>query len=236
MKNNQICPEDHVNGWPVIQRFLAKNHCTQSVLAEHLKMSPSAVSQIKQGLFLLSAEQLRLIVDFLQMDDAGISEFYTQVFRGRLLGKEERGQKKVLFFITGTPCVPETRCRVEWLEDYEPIKESFSSYISRRGLRDTGVLLIQWQAENAPSGISGAGTARLRYDDHPEQGDVVLLKCRGLPCRITRFNGWTSTGGLFADLAADSPEKCILFPGIMWVHPADDLQFISPEHQEPVAP
>lgn len=236
MKNNQIFQKNHVNGWPVIQRFLVQRHFTQSLLAEHLQISSSAVSQIKQGRFLLNAVQLRAVTDFLQMDDAGISEFYEQIFRGRLLEKEERTPEKIVLSMRRTAMEESPDRAIDFLEEYEPVRESLSGYLARRGIADAGVLILCWRAENAPAGVCGAGRLRLYSQAYPEPGDMVLLKCRGLPCRITRFNGWTSTGGLFADLAADSPEKCILFPGIMWVHPVDDLQFISSEHQGPAAP
>ena len=89
MKKNDIkdLPEttNHVNGWPVIRQYLTSSRITQTALAAHLRITPSAITQIKQGLFLLNAAQLRKTADFLKMDEKGITAFYTQIFRGRLL-------------------------------------------------------------------------------------------------------------------------------------------------------
>ena len=68
---------DHVNGWPVIQHFLFRNHVTQSSLAAHLQISPSAVSQIKQGMFLLNAEQSNPVPKNLSLYASNAEEMYS---------------------------------------------------------------------------------------------------------------------------------------------------------------
>ena len=80
----------HVNGWPVIRRYLTLRRRTQSALAAELGISPSAVTQFKQGAFLLNPEQLDRIATFLQMDPDGVTAFYAQVFRARLLTPDPR--------------------------------------------------------------------------------------------------------------------------------------------------
>ncbi|MBO5690222.1 MAG: hypothetical protein J6S73_09845 [Lentisphaeria bacterium] len=233
MKNNvsQHLPEteNHVNGWPVIRHFLDLNRTTQSALAAHLRISPSAVSQIKQGLFLLNAEQLRATVRFLKMDQEGLTAFYTQVFRGRLLAEDDRGEADFSISIShGQICrAPEASlCMLEWLEMYEPVTEPLTSYLAKWGIGDMEPLYIQWSADRSPAGVSGGGNLRLRYKDSPVPGDIVLMKCRGLPCRITQFRSWSHTGGNFTDLIAGAPEKHILFAGITWLFPAADLRLI----------
>lgn len=219
--------EDHINGWPVIQYFLNRNHLTQSAMAAHLQISPSAVSQIKQGLFLLNAVQLRSVVQFLKMDEPGEAAFYTQVFRSRLLAADDRQEgERFHLSITGLQNKPESAgCMLEWLENYEPVTASFCSYLAKYGIADTGTIQICWQENHPPAGFCGAGNVLLRYNDYPVPGEVVLLKCRSLPCRITRFRAWTESGGIFADLPDGSPEKQILYAGIMWVHPVESSQF-----------
>lgn len=240
MKNNFSQPFSdvgyHVNGWPVIQYFLVRNHVTQSSLAAYLQISPSAVSQIKQGMFLLNAEQLRNIVCFLKMDEDGVAAFYAQVFRGRLLVGDDRAKKGFAISVSSPDAVQAAVCQAAWLEAYEPVVESFGHYLTGLGIADAGALHIFWQAENAPGGVAGAGCVRLRYNDYPEPGDMVLLKCRGVPCRITRFLGWHRGGGVFSDLPDGAPEKRILFAGILWLHPADELQISDPAHPVPAGP
>ena len=229
--------KDHINGWPVIQYFLQRNHVTQSALAAHLQISPSAVSQLKQGLFLLNAVQLRSIVQFLQMDEQGMAAFYMQVFRSRLLAEDHRPEAQFHLSISSFPEKSETAaCPLEWLENYEPVTAAFSSYLAGYGLADTGAVLVHWLDSRPPAGFIGAGSVLLRYHDYPRPGDVVLLKCRSLPCRITRFRAWTETGGIFADLPVCSPEKHILFAGIMWVHPVESTLFNAPVPPVPAGP
>ena len=54
-----------VNGWPVIERMLYRRKKNQSDLARLLGMSPAAITQIKKGDFLLSAESLEKILFYL---------------------------------------------------------------------------------------------------------------------------------------------------------------------------
>ena len=229
---------DHMNGWPVIQYFLRRNRVTQCALAAHLQISPSAVSQLKQGLFLLNAVQLRSIVQFLQMDEQGMAAFYTQVFRSRLLTSDRLPEEEQFHLaITSSRCRPETSvCPLEWLENYEPVTASFGSYLAQFGISVVGPIQIYWPQERPPAGFCGAGSVLLRYHDYPHPGDVVLLKCRSLPCRITRFRAWTESGGIFTDLPGSSPEKHIIFAGIMWVHPVDSAIFNAPEPPVPAGP
>ncbi len=240
MKNNISHPlEDagnHINGWPVIQHFLSRKHITQSALAAHLQISPSAVSQIKQGLFLLNAEQLRAIVHFLQMDDEGVEAFYAQVFRGRLLADDDRAREGFAISVSRPAAKTETVCPAALLEAYEPAAESFGCYLAGLGIADTGRLQVRWPAENPPGGVTGAGSVLLRYNDYPMPGDAVLLKCRGLPCRLTRFHGWSPAGGNFSDLPEGSPEKRILYGAIMWLHPVEESSITGQVHPAPAGP
>lgn len=78
----------HVNGWNIIARYLERASMRQGDLAQVLHISKAAVSQIKNGQFLLNPRQLATIADYLKFDDAAISEFYTTLFNARLAGAE----------------------------------------------------------------------------------------------------------------------------------------------------
>lgn len=215
--------ESHVNGWPVIQYFLNQRQKTQSALAGHLQITPSAVTQIKHGQFLLNAGQLRKITDFLEMDPAGMSALYAQVFRGRLLAKNDRETHGIALQIrlSDTTSPDQAICQVKLLEDYEPAVESPGRFLARHGFPDTGQCHIRWQPHTAPAGWTGGGELFLRYNEYPRPGDIVLLKIRGVSCRITRFLHWQKTGGVFTDLAPGAVEKKIPFAGIAWLYPAE---------------
>lgn len=79
----------HVNGWDIIAKYLKRSSIRQGDLAQVLHISKAAVSQIKNGQFLLNPRQLAVIADYLKFDDAAITEFYTMLFNARLTVGEE---------------------------------------------------------------------------------------------------------------------------------------------------
>ena len=74
----------HVNGWDIIAKYLERSSMRQGDLAQVLHISKAAVSQIKNGQFLLNPRQLAAIADHLQFDDEAITDFYTTLFNARL--------------------------------------------------------------------------------------------------------------------------------------------------------
>jgi len=198
----------HVNGWPAIRRFLSLRHRTQSALASALGISPSAVTQIKQGAFLLNAEQLDRIADFLQMDPDGVTAFYAQVFRARLLTPDPAAERGfVLHYAPAAAAPPE--CPASWLEEYEPAAGSLTGYLARRGCAGDRARVL-----DPRSGIP----AVLRLTEDPRPGDTVWLKVRGVPGRIVQLVAWTPAGGRFRD---GGKEFAFPFSRIVWLRPAE---------------
>ena len=198
----------HVNGWPAIRRYLTLRHRTQSALASALGISPSAVTQIKQGAFLLNSEHLDRIADFLQMDREGVTAFYAQVFRARLLTPDPEAERGfVLHYAPAAAEPPE--CPVPWLEAYEPATESLTGYLARRGCSGDRVRVLDPRA-----GVR----AVLHLTEDPRPGDTVWLKVRGVPGRIVQLIAWTPAGGQFRD---GEEEFAFPFSRIAWLRPAE---------------
>ena len=88
MKNNP-------NGWPIISKWLGIREKRQVDLSRHLNITPSAISQIKNGDILLSAAQMASVLDYLDVSEEDISLFYTEVFNARI-GIGAGGQEELL--------------------------------------------------------------------------------------------------------------------------------------------
>ena len=88
MKNNP-------NGWPIISKWLGVREKRQVDLSRHLNITPSAISQIKNGDILLSAAQMASVLDYLDVSEEDISLFYTEVFNARI-GIGAGGQEELL--------------------------------------------------------------------------------------------------------------------------------------------
>jgi SOS-response transcriptional repressor LexA/DNA-binding Xre family transcriptional regulator len=73
-----------INGWSIISKWLSARDKRQSDLASRLKITASAVSQIKSGSIMLNAEQLYTIIDFLKINKRDMLAFYTNIFNARL--------------------------------------------------------------------------------------------------------------------------------------------------------
>ena len=73
-----------INGWSIISKWLSAKDKRQSDLASELKITASAVSQIKSGNIMLNAEQLYTIIDFLKINKRDMLALYTKIFNARL--------------------------------------------------------------------------------------------------------------------------------------------------------
>jgi SOS-response transcriptional repressor LexA len=74
----------HVNGWRIIAKWMGLRGKRQSELAKHLKVSQSAVSQIKKGDILLSPLQIYDIIQFLSISNNDVEQLYTDIFNSRM--------------------------------------------------------------------------------------------------------------------------------------------------------
>ena len=199
----------HVNGWPAIRRYLTLRRRTQSALAAALDISPSAVTQVKQGAFLLNSAQLDRIADFLQMDPEGVTAFYAQIFRARLLTPDPLAERGfVLHYAPSADEPPE--CPAAWLEEYEPAAGSLSGFLARRGISAEDRVRVRDPHSDREV------TLKLAEDPHP--GDPVWLKIRGMPGRVLQLLDWTSEGGRFRD---GGKEFSFSFSRIVWLRPAE---------------
>ena len=82
--SEKISHPPHVNGWPIIAAGLKARGLRQKDLAEHLRVSSPAVSQIKTGRIRLNAGQLTAICEFLCLDDAMTRALYGEIVEARL--------------------------------------------------------------------------------------------------------------------------------------------------------
>jgi len=82
--------QNHINAWPVIDRFLKKRGVAQRDLAEFLEITASAVTQAKRGRMVFNYLQLALICDFLGLREQEISELFSEAINARLARCEAR--------------------------------------------------------------------------------------------------------------------------------------------------
>ncbi len=76
-----------INAWSIISKWLIINSKRQTDLAVLLKITASAVSQIKSGNILLNAKQISLILGYLKIDSHDMCALYTLIFNARLNNK-----------------------------------------------------------------------------------------------------------------------------------------------------
>ena len=85
----------HINGWNLVQMLLDRNGKNQSWLAKQLKMSPAAVTQVKQGVFRLSGDQIAKICQVTGATKEEKDELYSEVVNARLFNFVPKATVKV---------------------------------------------------------------------------------------------------------------------------------------------
>lgn len=85
----------HINGWNLVQMLLDRNGKNQSWLAKQLKMSPAAVTQVKQGVFRLSGDQIAKICQVTGATKEEKDELYSEVVNARLFNFAPKATVKV---------------------------------------------------------------------------------------------------------------------------------------------
>ncbi|MDD5729311.1 MAG: helix-turn-helix transcriptional regulator [Victivallales bacterium] len=94
-----------VNGWSIISKWLTAKNKRQTDLASILKVTASAVSQIKSGNIMLNAEQLFTIIDFLGINRDDMLALYTRIFNARLnygIGKNGNPREQLVVNVAGS--------------------------------------------------------------------------------------------------------------------------------------
>ncbi|MBS1369335.1 MAG: helix-turn-helix transcriptional regulator [Lentisphaeria bacterium] len=192
----------HVNGWRTIERQLLQLDRRQGELAQLLKITPAAVSQVKKGVFLLNPKQLEKIAAYLQFDDEMRNEFYTELFNARLLGREtvrmrDAGRYRVCL---DRQISRDSREReipladLSLLSGYEMQLESMASYLLRnspercRGmLRGTGVCALRVDEKQTDTGLAPGSVILLESGRYPEPGALNLIALRNGEFQLREF-------------------------------------------------
>lgn len=129
----------HVNGWPVIDQFLKKRNKKQQDLAKMLAISPSAVSQIKNGDYLLSPHQMQNLCSYLELDLQATDTFYTGIFNARIITKSrtipaQKFSEKPLS-VSGEPQTGDTvaipMLRLSQMHSFQPLFHQLRDYMEQ---------------------------------------------------------------------------------------------------------
>ncbi len=189
----------HVNGWNIIARYLERASMRQGDLAQVLHISKAAVSQIKNGQFLLNPRQLATIADYLKFDDAAISEFYTTLFNARLAGAEPEegpalpeavGHRTFRVNLTeggaGTPAEPEAApapvAGFSLLRSFEPAFEPLTKFLrrnsperSREHFPQEDMCVIRIEPGSNSTELAPGSLLMIEADTYPAAGDLTLF-------------------------------------------------------------
>ena len=203
MKAENISKE--INGWPVIAKWMAVNKKRQIDLAALLNVTASAVSQIKSGNILLNANQISLILDYLQIDANDMCALYTLIFNARLHNNIDSNKKLIVniadpanknnFFVSSNsksypPADKESFRRVPLMTftqavSYEPALEPIEAFASC--CSDQTVLFPEVRSgsfallidhENATPEFMHSAILLVSGNEYPVHGDMVVAKLR----------------------------------------------------------
>ena len=219
-----------INGWPIIARYLEIRGLRQCDLARVLGVSPAAVTQIKKGESLLGPSQFDTVIGFCGMADSDILEFYSMVFRARILG-EHRSSRALEIRVC-----PESRsrqerpaeCPIEWLLDYQPALESLRSYLIRKtGIRSIGdQIRLEVGNGSLVKGVLPGSTLLIGVERYPIPGDLVLVGLRERQLLLRRYlprDGSIILGGDRA-VGPDYVWEVNLDPGfVLWMRPVQEI-------------
>lgn len=192
----------NVNGWETIARYLKLRGRRQQDLARLLHITPPAISQVKNGCFLLNPGQLAAIISYLEFDEPAINEFYTELFNARIAADGRSGEKKTpdalpawRFSVSFRKSAQEKRKRAyriplaetALLNHYTALFESLPDYLARHSSE------FLWTSEKEE------GLCALRISEEEESpslppGSLVLVRGRSYPspgqlCLIGLFSG-----------------------------------------------
>ncbi len=178
----------HINGWTTIARYLKIRSRNQSDLARKLQVSPAAISQIKNGNFRLNSSQLGTIVSYLEIDEEGLNDLYTELFAGRMTDHNSRSPEEDAWEFR---CVARRRSSPESgipvgdlqiLDGFCPAVEPLNCFIRRHSPErvphvpgdNTCAIRIPDEQNNREL---PPGTTLVLADRYPEPGELVLARC-----------------------------------------------------------
>ena len=234
----------HVNGWRTIEQQLIQQGRKQGEIAQLLKITPAAVSQVKKGVFLLNPKQLEKIASFLQFDDTLRSEFYTELFNARLLGGEctqmNRGAHyRVYRERHGSDWIFETEIPLGdlgLLADYAFPLETIRSYLLRNSSeryvgprRGRGVCALRTGDEFEDVGIPQKSIILIESEGYPDSGMLSLACLRDGHYLLRKYVQDASRIAL-RPLLFDSGAELVLnshevSEQVLWIHPVLELTF-----------
>ena len=232
----------HVNGWRTIERQLSHLGKKQGEIAQLLRITPAAVSQVKKGIFLLNPNQLEKIATFLQFDVAMRSEFYTELFNARLLGNgAEPSGAGVRYRVCRERQEWGVRRRseiplgeVELLKQYVPQLETMRNYLLRNSaerytgsIRGLEVCALRVGDEFEQAGLTCGSIILIDGGKHPDSGELSLAGMRDGRCLLREFIV-SSDRITLRPLLLDSGEELVLkrheiSDHLLWVHPILEL-------------
>ncbi len=177
----------HINGWPLLERYLRLQGRTQSDLARLLQVTPSAISQFKNGRSQCGTEQLRVLVHGLRMSSADTEIFYSLIFQARILGTADAP-----FHVRRA----EGGLGDEGYSIEVPILKEEAMLFFRPALEHCSAFIRQHSTERLSCGVSGVSAA-VRFEElrrpfrlpahcfllidcvrYPEEGDLVYFRLR----------------------------------------------------------
>ena len=175
----------HINGWVTISKYLRLRAKNQSDLARKLRISPAAVSQIKNGGFRLNSAQLAVIAAYLGIRGDGLNELYTELFTARMAARGTGGNRETALELR---CFAEKRAAAEptvpvgtlpMLDAFCPAVEPLHCFVGRLSPERTALYSgNDICAIRIPGGRDlPAGATLVLADRYPESGETVLARC-----------------------------------------------------------
>ena len=241
----------HVNGWDIIARYLERSSMRQGDLAEVLHISKAAVSQIKNGQFLLNPRQLAAIVDHLGFDDAAITEFYTTLFNARLTAADSAegpalpeavGSRRFRVDLDGEgenraggrELPPAPVAGFSLLRGYEPAFEPLPEFLrrnsperSRERFPQPGICVIRIEHGRNGTELAPGSLLVIEAAAYPAAGDLTLFGLADGRILLREFHP-EGDRVLFRPVLAGGGRELrwsrVEEPGfIRWIHPVHEI-------------
>lgn len=241
----------HVNGWDIIAKYLERSSMRQGDLAQVLHISKAAVSQIKNGQFLLNPRQLAAIADHLQFDDEAITDFYTTLFNARLAAADSEegpalpealGHRRFRVDLEGeggrtsgeAGLHPAPVAGFSLLRRYEPAFEPLPEFLrrnsperSRERFSQPGLCVIRIEHGRNNTELAPGSLLMIEAAAYPAAGDLTLFGTADGRILLREFHPEGEQILFHPVLAGGGRELCwkrAEEPGfIRWIHPVREI-------------